>query len=1178
MKNSTISKADYLQSFRFKQIFRIMRITTFLLITCVLCSYAGNSYSQSTKVSLSMDNVQLETILNEIEHQTQYLFIYNNQVNIDKKVSIEAKNEAVNNVLNKLLKNTNINYKLEGTHIILSNVPSKTNSDISVSAQQQAQKITGTVVDATGEPIIGANIRIKGKDTGTITDLDGNFSLEAAPNSVIEITYIGYQKAEATVSNQTHLRITLVEDSKALDEVVIVGFGAQKKVNLTGSVAVVNSKELASRPVTNVSQALQGLVPGMNFGYGSDGDGGGLNTEMKVDIRGAGTIGDGSKASPLILIDGMEGNMNMLNPQDIETISVLKDAAASSIYGSRAPFGVVLITTKKGKAGKMSINYNNNFRWTQAINMPEVADSYTYASYFNKMLSNGSSPIFFDATRMKAIKDYRDGLITTTTQPNRTSPNIWDWIGNTDTDWYDVVFGHTAFSQEHSLSANGGSEKMQYYFSANFMDQEGLMSIRSDRMKRYTITGKINAQLFPWLSFSYNTKYMRKDYTKPSKMDDKVLYHNIAKRWPMEPEVDPNGHYMSNTIINPIMNGGDAATQTDWLYQQFQIVAEPIKGWKIFGEINYKTIDDFAHTDNLKVALYDVNNEPYYDSNNQTSSVTERAERTNYFNTNVYSEYSRSFGDGHNMKVMAGFQSELNKWRKLAATKNDLISESIPNINAATGESNIDASKLTHWATAGFFGRLNYDYKGRYLAEVNLRYDGTSRFARDKRWNLFPSFSLGWNVARESFMEPYSDLISNLKFRGSWGELGNQNTESLYPYIQLIQFAAADKDSHWLINNQRPNTANAPKLISALLGWETMRSWNVGFDLGMLNNRLTLSFDWFNRKTLNMVGPAPELPAILGADVPKTNNADMQSTGFELDLGWKDRINQFNYSVHVLLSDDRQKILKYPNKDNKRNTWRAGEYMGEIWGLTTIGIAKSDEEMNDYLASLPNGGQDAIGSQWAAGDIMYKDINGDGKISKGATADDPGDLKIIGNSSPRYKFGLDLNGSWKGFDVRLFFQGVAKRDYWFNDNMFWGAQGGMWGSTVFTSHLDFFNDEADDVFPVNLDAYFPRPMEAGSSKADKNQEAQTRYLQNAAYIRMKNLQIGYTIPAHITKKIGISNLRVFFSGENLFTITGLPDGFDPETIGTGYNADNGTKSGKSYPLSRTFSTGFSVNF
>ncbi|MFT0673113.1 TonB-dependent receptor [Bacteroides hominis] len=1134
----------------------------------LLC--ASDSYAQRTIINVEAKNQTVKEVLSQIESQSEFSFFYNDShVDINRRVSISTGYNNIFTILNEVFKNTNVKYVINNKKIILSTKIPDTSS------VKQTIHIKGKVTDISGDPVIGATVMENSTKNGVITDLNGNFTLDvSSPNTTITVSYVGYVSQTVKAQGDKVLSIILKEDMQTLDEVVVVGFGTQKKVNLTGSVSTVNADELLSRPVSNVSQALQGLVPGMNFSYASDGNGGEIGADMKVNIRGTGTIGAGSNAAPLILIDGMEGNMNMLNPNDIESISVLKDAAASSIYGSRAPFGVVLITTKKGKAGKATVNYNNSFRWSQAINLPHVADAYTYAMYFNTMQRNdGVTAVQFDDTRLQAIKDYASGVITTTTQPNRNTPTIWDWIGNTDTDWYDVVFGGTAFSQEHSLSVSGGTEKIQYYFSGNYMGQEGMMAIRRDQLQRYSVTGKINVELFPWLHMNYSMKYMRKDYSKPTAMTDNTLYQNISKRWPMEPTVDPNGYPMGNTIIRPILYGGDNDSQTDWLYQQFQVVVEPVKNWKIFGEINYKTIDNFSHTASLKVTQMNVAGEPYLGDTWQTSKVTENAERTNYFNTNVYSDYSRTFAEAHHVKVMAGFQAEMSKWRQLKATKQDLISESVPNINAATGKPTIDKSQLTHWATAGFFGRVNYDYKERYLFEMNLRYDGTSRFARNKRWNLFPSFSAGWNVAREAFMEPYNDVINNLKVRGSWGELGNQNTTNLYPYIQLMKFVAEDPNSNWLIENKRPNTANAPDLISALLGWETMRSWNIGFDLGLLSNRLTVSLDWFNRKTINMVGPAPELPVTLGTNVPKVNNADMQSTGFELDLGWRDQIRGFNYGVHLLLSDDRQKILRYPNKTGKIDTWYAGEYSGNIWGFETIGIAKSQEEMDAHLASLPNGGQDALGTKWGAGDIMYRDLNGDGKITSGATLNDPGDRKIIGNSSPRFKFGLDLNASWKGFDARLFFQGVAKRDAWLGDNMFWGATGDIWQSACFTPHLDFFR-EGDDFWSPNTNAYFPRPLSVNYAK---NQQAQTRYLQNAAYVRLKNLQIGYTIPARITSKMGISNLRIFFSGENLFTLTGLPQGFDPETIGTGYGSNSYT-SGKTYPLSRTFSTGFSVNF
>lgn len=1039
-----------------------------------------------------------------------------------------------------------------------------------VKITQQVGTCTGIVKDVTGEGVIGASVVVKGTTNGTITGIDGDFSLSNVKiGDLIQISFIGYQTQEIKWTG-TLLNIVLKDDSKLLDEVVVVGFGTQKKVNLTGSIAVVDSKALEARPVSNVTQALQGLVPGMNFSYG--GNGAKVGTTMSINIRGTATLDDKtSNGSPLILIDGMEGDMNMLNPNDIENVSVLKDAAASSIYGSRAPYGVVLITTKKGKAGKVSINYNNSFRWSQAVNMPKMADSYSYAMFLNQILKNegaSSESLLFSEADLQRILDYQQGKITTTTIPDKNTPTIWWWQGNSNNDWLDVVFGGTGFSQEHSISANGGTEKVQYYMSGNYMDQNGIVRWGKEDQKRYTITAKINAELAPWLKANYSMKFMRQDLDVPATLNDHLFYYNAMRRWPTEPLYDPNGNLMVG-LPKDLSYGGNNITQTDWVMQQLQLELEPIKNWRTFVELNYKTINKVGDEPRYKVPQYDVAGNVYYDGGAK-SSIYSYSERTNFFNANIYSEYTHSF-DQHTFKAMVGFQSELNKWRKNGGKKEDLISEEVPNINMAMGKE-YAYGNLNHWATAGFFGRINYNYAERYLVEVNLRYDGTSRFARDKRWNLFPSFSLGWNIAREAFWEPFTDVVSNLKLRASWGQLGNQNTVSLYPYIQTMPFypSSNTEQNSWLINGVRQNGATAPGLISALLGWETMDSWNIGFDFGMLRNRLTMSFDYFVRTTYDMVGPAPELPLTLGTGVPKVNNADLRSHGFELDIAWRDQINDFRYGAHLLLSDDRQKVLKYPNKSGSFSTWREGQTLGEIWGLTTIGIAKSQQEMDDYIASLKNGGV-TFGSAWGEGDIMYADVNHDGKITKGNTLSDSGDMTIIGNSTPRFKFGIDLDAAWKGFDVRLFFQGIAKRDWSFGaGNMpYWGNAGGEWNSGPFTNNFDFYRPADADWLGANQDAKFPRLL-----RSDKNRQTQTRFLENAAYIRLKNLQVGYTLPAYLTKKAGIGSVRIFFSGENLFTITGLPSGIEPETLGIG-DYGNGTGS---YPLVRTFSTGISVNF
>lgn len=1137
----------------------------FVLLGIATSFFSSVTLAQSVNQQINIQGVNnnIRSIFDQIEKQSNLSVDYDANAFNDKKVlSSNIKRGSVSDVLSQVLSGTNFSYKIEGNHVIL--LPKASNT-----SQTKTKKIQGVVLDDKGEAIIGANIKVADTSIGTISDFDGNFTLDVPLASNLLVSYIGYQTKEVKVGNQTSLKIILSENTELLDEVVVVGFGSQKKVNLTGSVAVVGAEELASRPVANVTQALQGLVPGMNFNYG--GQGAKVGSTMNINIRGTGTLDSNvANASPLVLIDGMEGDMNILNPNDIESISVLKDAAASSIYGSRAPYGVILVTTKKGSTGKVSINYNNSFRWSESINMPKMANSYDYAKYINQISLNDGAVPTFSAEHLQRIEDYISGKNTNTTIPDKDTPTIWDWRGNSNNDWLKEIFGGTGFSQEHSLSANGGNEKYQFYLSANYMGQDGVIRYGDEDMKRYNFMGKINAQFTSWLKANYSSRFIRRDLKQPHTLNDPLFYYNTMRRWPTEPLLDPNGNYMVG-LPKDLMWAGSNKTQTDWMYQQFQLEIEPIKNWKTFVEFNYKTINLMGDEPRYKVPQYNVEGDTYY-STGAKSSMNTYSERTNFFNTNMYSEYTYLLEE-HAFKGMVGFQAETNTWKRVGAKKEDLISETVTDITVATGKEYLLGGR-NHWATAGFFGRINYDYAGRYLVEANLRYDGTSRFASEKRWNLFPSFSGGWNIAREAFMEDYEDIVNTLKIRGSWGQLGNQNTVNLYPYIQTMPFYPASNtaENSWLINGERQNSSTAPGLISALLTWETMSSWNIGLDLGMLNNRFSLSLDYFVRKTLNMVGPAPELPIILGTAVPKTNNADMQSKGFELDLTWRDQVGDFRYGAHLLLSDDRQKVLKYPNESGSFSTWRQGQYLNEIWGLTTIGIAKSQSEMDAHLASLPNGGQSALGtSTWLEGDVMYADINGDGKITNGNTEADPGDRKIIGNSTPRFKFGLDLDFAWKGFDLRLFFQGVAKRDWAFGAGhlVYWGNAGGIWNSAMFNSNYDFYRPQDDTWLGANIDAKYPRLTSSG-----KNRETQTAYLENAAYVRLKNLQLGYTLPRSVTQKVGVSNLRIFFSGENLFTITGLPEGIEPETLGIG---DYGNGSG-SYPLARTYSAGISVNF
>ena len=1049
----------------------------------------------------------------------------------------------------------------------------------SISIYAQDNTISGLVKDNEGEPLPGVSVAVKAGESisGVVTDINGKYQLKASPNATIEFSFIGFKSIQQQVGNRKVINVTLEIDNQMLEEVVVVGYGTQKKVNLTGSVSVIDSKAFESVPVANAVQALQGQVPGLNI-YSNKG--GGLNQKQSINVRGIGTIGEGSTGDALILIDGMEADIFSVNPQDIESISVLKDAAASSIYGSRAPFGVVLVTTKKGKAGKAQINYNNSFRLSSPINMPSSLDSYTYALFFNDAGYNSGwgSYNWVSQTRLQRIKDYMDGKISYTTIPLNGS-NTWAdgyQEGNDNIDYYNLFFKKNVFAHEHNFSVNGGTDKIQYYLSANYLDQDGTLRMGEDYSKRYTMSAKISAQLSRAVSLSSNTRFVRNDFVQPTHMNDSFFSDIGRQCWPVKPLYDPNGNLFDDHV-QQMKNGGRKTERNTWLYQQFNLTIEPIKGWRLIGDLSYRYNTQYAHEDLLTISQIGVDGVTKVRSWDENSSVSESSFASDYFNVNLYTDFEKTFAKSHHLKALAGFQAEANNYRNIWAQKIGITYPGKPTINTSTGidkDGKVIAPNVSgghnRWSTAGFFGRVNYDFQEKYLVEANLRYDGSSRFRSDDRWGFFPSASLGWNIAREEFFQPATRIMNTLKLRASYGSLGNQNTTALYPTYTVMGTGTSDK---WLMNGVKPNIAWAPALVSYDLTWEKIRTWNVGIDIGLFNNRLTGSFDYFIRNTNDMVGPSEKLPATLGIAVPPSNNTDLRTAGWELELMWKDRLqNGLNYSLRFTLADSRTKITRYSNPSGLIDSFYEGKYCGEIWGYETIGIARTDDEMAEHVGSLVNGGQSALGQDWQAGDIMYSDLKEDGKIDAGArTLDNHGDLKRIGNSTPRYNVGIDLSADWKGFDFRMFWQGTLKRDYFQGSYYFWGANGsqGYWFSTALKGHEDYFRNDESSPLGVNLDSYYPRPL----LNTNKNQQCQTKYLQNAAYMRLKNLQIGYTLPRKIVQKMGVQNLRFFASGENLLTITDLVKFFDPETIESGSFAH-----GYAYPLSRTYAFGLNITF
>lgn len=1048
-----------------------------------------------------------------------------------------------------------------------------TEQTTAIQAQQANQKVTGTVLDDAGEPVIGATVNVAGQKGGTVTDVNGQFSIQAPANATLRVTYLGYKEQLVKVGGRKNIDIHLESTATDISEVVVVGYGTQKKVNVTGAVSMVTSEVLEDRPVTNVAQALQGTVPGLNFSTNSNG--GMLNNTMSMNIRGTGSIGNGSTDSPLVLIDGIEGDINDLNPNDIESVSVLKDAASASIYGTRAAFGVVLVTTKSGKQGKVRINYSGDVRFSTATQLPDMVNSLEFANYWNVAARNAGGSDIFSAEAIERIKNYMNGVYTDPTTSEYYGVQVgsdgkYGMYGSAfaNTNWFDEFYKKNVPSTQHNLSISGGTDKVNFLISAGYLMNNGLIRHGHDELDRYTMNGKINAQLAKWAKVEYSTKFTRSDYEKPQYLSG-LFFHNIARRWPTCPTIDPNGNYPDGMEIAELEYGGTTETRNNLFTQQLNFTFTPVTNWNIHLDGAMRNSFYKSKTDKFPVYSYYADGTPWQRNSDYgtVSQVSDYRYESDYFALNAYTDYARSIGQ-HNLKGMLGVNFEKYTNNDLTASGTELITNDFPYLSLTQSNPKVSDS---YWnrATAGYFARINYDYDSKYLLEFNLRYDGSSRFTNENRWAWFPSVSAGWNIAREDFFKPASNLVQTLKLRASWGQLGNTSSAyssfwDWYPFYQ--QQSVGSQSSSWLIDGSRQNTASLPSIVNSTMTWETVETWDIGIDFALFNYRLTGSFDWYSRTTKDMIGPAPVLGSVLGTDAPRTNNCDMRSTGWEFEIQWRDQIADFKYGVKFNISDATSKILSYPYEgdfDNQSiSSYYNGKVLGEIWGYETHGIAQSDEEMASWLENnKPN-----WGSNWQAGDIMYTDLNGDGVVSSGAsTLKDHGDLKRIGNSTSRYRFGINLDAQWKGFDFSVFFQGVLKHDWWPGTGQayFWGAQGNLWQSCCFKEHLDYWSED-------NRDAYYPRPYLQNGIQ--KNQQTQTRYLQNAAYMRCKNIQLGYTLPQNIVAKAGMSRARIYFSCDNVFTVTSLSGIFDPEAL------DGSWGIGKLYPLQRTWSIGVNVSF
>ena len=1130
---------------------------------------------QEARFSMQQHSVALNRVFHEIERQTGYSFLVrNNDVNINEKVSIDVKNKSVEEVLEILFAGKNIRYKVEG-------------EQISVYKPQQSRQstITGLVMDAAKEPIIGASVVVMGSTTGCITDFDGKFSLEVSELPVkLQVSYIGYKSQEVTVNDTKTIQIIMREDTETLDEVVVVGYGSQKKANLTGAVASVKMDEvIANRPLSKAADALQGTVPGLLVSSNGNAPG----KSKSFQIRGAYSVGikndDGSYGGtikPLVLIDNVEGDLDMINPEDIETITVLKDAASGAIYGARAAGGVILVTTKRPKGETtFQLNYNNNFAFASAMNLPEQAPLTEYLKAYSDAAGDqfwtmGSPSV---SKWLGYLEQYRN---------NPSSiPTVGDGMYK-DADggvYYmnekDLVKNmlETSFQQTHNISMTGGTNKLRYRLSAGYIAHDGVLVTDKDKYQRMNVSGFISADVTKWFTQEATFSYAHSKNMEPKSALGAVYSTRLASFYPegnMPAEV-------SNATADDGLPFFTPANQIAWsnpaktLYDNPRIflksILKPLKGLEVAFEYTYdKNMYDYNwYTGSVQYTTVQggVNLTPTNDYLQKTKRYTD------YNSINLYATYDFALGD-HKFKAMAGFNQESSYQETMEAYSYGQAVVEVPSLGAGT--STLKATdKYNEYSVRGGFFRVNYNYLDKYLLEVNGRYDGSSKFPKDSRYGFFPSVSVGWNIAQEKFMESTQNWLGSLKVRASYGMIGNQNVPA-YSFIPTM--TVNNKYNGWLVDGNRVTAITSiPSLVSNSFTWEKVGTLDFGIDFSMFSNRFTGTFDWYQRNTDGMLAPGMQLPGVVGADASYQNTADMRTRGWELSFNWRDQIGKVGYRVGFNLSDSKSKIMKYDSNSSyilsserinvqtneKYTFWDfyEGKDLGEIWGYETDGYYTIDDFTDTSSWKLKEGVASIDGYNPRPGDIKFKNLmddeRGTNMISSGDnTLTNPGDRKVIGNKNPRYLYGINLGLNYKGFDLNVFMQGTGKRDAWIANTLTFPMYSDFKFIPLYKGLGDYWQpvDAANgDYTAMNPNAEFPRIYGNYGNQAS-NYRQSDKYLSDASYFRIKNVTLAYAFPKAWITKISLSQLKAFVSIENLATFSSLPKGIDPETLSWDYPA------------------------
>jgi TonB-linked SusC/RagA family outer membrane protein len=1143
-----------------KKTIRVMKLTLFLSILTISQLWATETYSQMTKLTLKLEDVKISDALKEIENQSEFFFLYSPKlVDVERKVNIDAEKESIKDILSNIF-DDKVKFVVYDRQIILT-----PNDTTSLSAVMQQLKVTGIVTDAsTGDALPGVNVVVKGTTIGAITDINGSYALNVTTASAtLQFSFIGYINQEVVLDGRTTLSVALKSNTAQLNEVVIVGYGEQKKVNLTGAVTQVKvDKILGNRPVSNIADALQGSIPGLQITSASGRPG----EAPSIDIRGIMSISGGS---PLILVDNVPMKIEDINPTDIETISVMKDAASSSIYGGRAAFGIILISTKKGQRNQpLVVNYTDNFTISQPYNLPQTASTMEYINAFkawgNTTYTTGQDLTTWsnllneyqtDPSKYSNGETYVNGLLYRLAQSNLYKK-----------------FMTNSFEQMHNLSFSGGSEKSDYRVSFGYANEDGIMVTNKDSYKKYNVNIYLNNNLTNKLISTMN-----------------ILYNNDLRSTPSNYSL----LFRTGITAGPWINSGfhtnpDGSTIPYDTPNNILAIEPPDKAsgqnLRIFEKLDYNVMKDLKVTaeytfmkSNIDTTKMTTDNQ-YWDFVNEapvpitvrgsrsSSSYTRSYANTDYQALNLYANYEKKYNE-HDFKFLAGTNMELSKYSYFSADRIDLLSTATPSLATATGTMTTGES-FSDYSILGYFARMNYYYKNKYLFEANARYDGSSKFPNVGRYGFFPSFSAGWIITEESFVKPVENIINFMKIRGSWGKIGNQAINN-YAFIPGL----SPNSSSWIA----PPTAiqyltlSAPPLVSSSFTWETVRTGNIGVDMSFLNKRLNSSFDYFNRATLNMLGPSSELPAVIGAAAPEKNVANLVSKGWELSIEWKETKKDFSYSFGITMSDNRSFVTKFDNKGGLLDQYYDGYEFGQIWGYKTNGYYKVDDFVPGTLdANLLNGTLKAgVPAYYTTivtnpGDIRYADLNGDGKISPGTnTLSDHGDLTIIGNNSRRYQFGITGSFAYKNFDFSFFFQGVGKRDIWINtsNEVYWPYTDTYGG--LFKNELNYWT-------PDNINGFYPRSYASAGGNTPTSELPQTKYLLNGAYIMLKNIELSYSLQGPILEKLSIKYIKLFVTAENLLRFDHVPPGIDPEAVDV--------NSGGYYPFLRKISFGINASF